>query len=135
MSINGLKFPAAVEVAFRALRLLRDNLVEPIGGHVVGASVTFVVDVADFDKLAARGELADIKVGRQDPLNEISFHATVTHVAMLVSLPDVRMMATAIVPMATAHQVPEPQLWDGAPPEPAPAPASDPDTRPVAFGS
>lgn len=149
---NGLTFGAAVEVAGKALMLLRRNGVEPSSGHILGGSVTFVVAVVSFDKLAAQGELNHIKLGRAAPTEEIIHHASIVHNAVLASLPDVRIMSIVIVPLAAAHQEPEPQLWDGAPPEPAPTfeqglveawgpfdadkkVSADPDTWPVPFGS
>lgn len=153
--VNGLTFAAAVEVAGKALMLLRRNGVEPSSGHVLQGSVTFVVAVVNFDKLAARGELDHIKLGRAAPTEEISHHATIIHNAVLASLPDVRVMSVVIEPLATARQDPEPQLQDGDPPTHHPGtPASeqalveawgpfdadkkvtaDPDTWPVPFGS
>lgn len=150
--MSGLKFPAAVEVAGKGLRLLRDNGVEPIGGHVLAASITFAIEVVDFDKLASRGELERIKLGRAAPTEEIIHHATIIHNAVLGLLPDVRIIAIVIEKLETARRDPEPQLWDGAPPEPSPAHeqglveawgpfnadkkvTADPDTWPVPFGS
>lgn len=150
--VNSLPFTAAVEVAGKALMLLRCNGVEPSSGHVLGGSVAFVVSIVDFEKLAARTQLHHIKLGRAAPTEEISHHATIIYNAVLALLPDVRVMALVIEPLETACRDPKPQLWDGAPPETSTAHeqalvatdgtpeadkkiTADPDQWPVPFGS
>ena len=112
--MSGLKFPAAVEVAGKGLRLLRDNGVEPIGGHVLGGSITFAIEFSHFGRLVASGSLSDVTFDRAAATDEISHHATIHHQAVLASYPDVRVLAVAI------QRLP---------------PAADPDTWPVPFGS
>ena len=112
--VNVLTFTAAVEVAGKALALLRRNGVELRSGHVLGGSITFAIDFGDFGRLVASGSLRDVTFDRAAPTDEISHHATIHHQAVLASYPDVRVLAVAI------QRLP---------------PAADPDTWPVPFGS
>jgi hypothetical protein len=97
--VSGLTFGGQVVVAGKALRLLEANGIEVDGGHIVGQSVMFVIRVDAFDLLAARGELVEIKLGRAQPTDEISFHATIINEARLAQLPDVQVMSVIVQPL------------------------------------
>jgi hypothetical protein len=112
--VNHLQFRAAIEVANKALALLRDHGVELRSGHVLGGSITFAIDFSDFGRLVASGSLRDVTFDRAAATDEISHHATIHHQAVLASYPDVRVLAVAI------QRLP---------------PAAEPDTWPVPFGS
>jgi hypothetical protein len=94
-----MSFASQVVVAGKALRLLEANGIQVNGGHIAGQSVMFVIRVEAFDLLAARGELVEMKLGRAQPTDEISFHATIIHEACLALLPDVRVMSVVIQPL------------------------------------
>ena len=97
--MSGLTFAGQVVVAGKAVKLLEANGVEVCGGHIVGESVMFSIPIGSFDLLAARGELVEIKLGRAQPTDEISFHATIIHEACLARLPDVRVMSVVMQPL------------------------------------
>ena len=94
-----MSFASQVVVAGKALRLLEANGIQVNGGHIVGRSVMFSIPIGSFDLLAARGELVEIKLGRAQPTDEISFHATIINEACLASLPDVRIMSVVMQPL------------------------------------